>query len=123
MAIRTLITRGFGNGTFNGTIGLVVTKGYAIAAIADATTITVASIVGGADLASLSYVVFDQADLGAVSIIKQANDETTDASGDLVIDITGLSVPLGTVLTIVISNYTTTPTATNRGAVCYGTAA
>ena len=30
MAIRTLITRGYGNGTFNGTIALVVTRGYAI---------------------------------------------------------------------------------------------
>lgn len=28
MAIRTVITRGFGNGTFNGTIALVVPRGY-----------------------------------------------------------------------------------------------
>ena len=35
MAIRTVVTDGFGNGTFNGTIPLVVTEGYtqAIAAI------------------------------------------------------------------------------------------
>lgn len=32
MAIRTVVTRGFGNGTFTGTIALVVTRGYAIAA-------------------------------------------------------------------------------------------
>lgn len=32
MAIRTIITRGYGNGTFNGTIGLVVTRGYTIGA-------------------------------------------------------------------------------------------
>lgn len=32
MAIRTVITRGFGNGTFNGTIALVVTRGYTIGA-------------------------------------------------------------------------------------------
>ena len=31
MAIRTVVTRGFGNGTFSGTIALVVTRGYAIA--------------------------------------------------------------------------------------------
>lgn len=31
MAIRTLFTRGYGNGTFNGTITLVVLKGYNIA--------------------------------------------------------------------------------------------
>ena len=28
MAIRTIITRGFGNGTFNGTIPLVSLRGY-----------------------------------------------------------------------------------------------
>ncbi len=37
MAIRSVITRGYGNGTFNGTITLVVPRGYAIgvAVIAD----------------------------------------------------------------------------------------
>jgi hypothetical protein len=68
-------------------------------------------------------VVFDMADIGSASVIKQANDETTDTNGDLVIDLTGLSVSVGTVLTIVITNYTTTPTETNRAAVCFGTAA
>ena len=29
MAIRTVLTRGYGNGTFNGTIALAVTRGYA----------------------------------------------------------------------------------------------
>ena len=29
MAIRTLFTKGYGNGTFSGTIALVVLKGYA----------------------------------------------------------------------------------------------
>lgn len=29
MAIRTVVTRGFGNGTYNGTIPLVVPRGYA----------------------------------------------------------------------------------------------
>ncbi len=33
MAIRTVVTRGFGNGTYNGTIALAVTRGYAAAAI------------------------------------------------------------------------------------------
>jgi len=31
MAIRTIVTRGYGNSTFNGTIALVVTRGYSIA--------------------------------------------------------------------------------------------
>ena len=34
MVIRTVVTRGFGNGTFNGTIALVVTAGYAISVAA-----------------------------------------------------------------------------------------
>lgn len=32
MAIRTVVTRGYGNGTFNGTVALVVIRGYAAAA-------------------------------------------------------------------------------------------
>ncbi len=35
MAIRTVVTEGYGNGTFNGTIALVVTRGYAIGAAVD----------------------------------------------------------------------------------------
>ena len=31
MAINTVVTRGFGNGTFSGTIALVATRGYSIA--------------------------------------------------------------------------------------------
>jgi len=88
-----------------------------------ATTITVEGITGGASLSSLSYCVFDAADIGSASLIKQANDEETDANGDLTIDLTGLSVSLDTALTIVITNYTTTPSDSDRGAVCYGTAA
>lgn len=34
MSIRTTVTRGFGNGTFNGTIPLVVTRGYVLASSA-----------------------------------------------------------------------------------------
>ncbi len=37
MAIRTVVSRGFGNGTFNGTIALVVVRGYAAAADAAGT--------------------------------------------------------------------------------------
>lgn len=34
MAIRTVVTRGYGNGTFSGTIALVVLRGYGAAAAA-----------------------------------------------------------------------------------------
>jgi len=105
-------------------LGWALNLGFAgSGAAAPATTITVSGIIGGASLTSLSYVVFDAADIGSGSVIKQAGDETTDSSGNLTIDLTALSVALGTVLTIVIANYTTAPTAANRGAVCYGTAA
>ena len=36
MAIRTVVTRGFGNGTFNGTIALVTLRGYIAAVVAAA---------------------------------------------------------------------------------------
>ena len=89
----------------------------------DATSITVSAIAGGASLSSLSYMVLSVSDIGVASIIKQGNDETTDGSTTLVIDITGLGVPVGTTLTIVITNYTTTPTVLSRAAVCYADAA
>lgn len=44
MAIRTVVTRGFGNGTFNGTIALVVLRGY-IAAAAVIVTIPIKSFI------------------------------------------------------------------------------
>jgi len=40
MAIRTVVTRGYGNGTFSGTIALVVTRGYAIGEAATLATYT-----------------------------------------------------------------------------------
>jgi len=42
MAIRTVITRGYGNGTFNGTIGLVVTRGY-VTHVAGSRSLTLSS--------------------------------------------------------------------------------
>ncbi len=33
MAVRDIVTRGFGNGTFNGTIALIVTRGYSLPTI------------------------------------------------------------------------------------------
>ena len=45
MAIRTVVTRGFANGTFNGTIPLVVTRGYAIgAAVVDVVQVYTANL-------------------------------------------------------------------------------
>lgn len=44
MAIRTILTRGYGNGTFNGTIPLVVLRGYAQVAPLDATGLNIMSL-------------------------------------------------------------------------------
>ena len=41
MAIRTVVTRGYGNGTFNGTIPLVVLRGYTSAVQLDVSAFTV----------------------------------------------------------------------------------
>ena len=38
MAIRVVVTRGYGNGTFDGTIALVVTRGYATGEVVVAVT-------------------------------------------------------------------------------------
>ena len=43
MAIRDVVTAGYGNGTFNGTVALVVTRGYAVGEVA------------GADIPGLEY--------------------------------------------------------------------
>jgi hypothetical protein len=94
-----------------------------VSIITAATSLTVSAITGGASLTSLSYVVFDASDIGSASIIKQANDETTDVNGDLVIDLTGLGVVVGTKITVIITNYTTAPEVTDKGAVCFGIAA
>lgn len=40
MAIRTVLTRGYGNGTFDGSIALVVTRGYLAAVAAEAPVVT-----------------------------------------------------------------------------------
>jgi hypothetical protein len=38
MAIATIVSRGYGNSTFSGTISLVVTRGYSIAAVSNDTS-------------------------------------------------------------------------------------
>ena len=47
MAIRTVITRGYGNGTFNGTIPLVTLRGYISNAIVGFITVTATTSAGG----------------------------------------------------------------------------
>ena len=71
MAIRTVITRGYGNGTFNGTIPLVVTRGYTPAAtVADAE-------LGWHDLASHSWTHGDSNAFPQVQIRRNVERKQT----------------------------------------------
>jgi len=54
MAIRTVVTRGYGNGTFNGTIPLAVTRGYAIGVVIPAPLSRTMSIFGEIRTLSIS---------------------------------------------------------------------
>jgi hypothetical protein len=86
-------------------------------------TVTVSGINGGANLTGLSYCVYEGTNIGTAAILKQGTDETTDENGDLYIDLSDTEVTNGTVLTIVITDYTATPSGASKGAVCYATAA
>ena len=68
----------------------------------------------------MSYAVFDGYSIGSSSIIAQGTAETTDGSGDLVIDLAGLGLENSDPVTVIISDYTSSPSASSNGAVCYG---
>lgn len=101
-------------------LGLIFVGG---AGAAPATTITVPLITGGKSLTGLSYTVFSNDDIATATIAAQGTGETTDADSELVIDITGAGISSGEVCIVVITDISGAPTAANRGAVCYGTAA
>ena len=63
MAIRTVITRGYGNGTFNGTIGLVTTRGYSIGAALTLAIYTASMYVNPSPTLSLSANISPANDL------------------------------------------------------------
>jgi hypothetical protein len=90
------------------------------AGVADDSSITIAGITGGASLTGLSYAVFNGYSIGASSIITQGTGETTNGSGDLVIDLIGLGMSNGDPATVIISDYTTSPSASSKCAVCIG---
>lgn len=93
---------------------------YSKAEVVTAVELVVSAIVGGANLSGLAYAVFDGYDIGTASIVTQGNGETTDGSGTLEIDVTGL-MSENDPATIIITSYTGTPVATDRGAVCHST--
>lgn len=107
-----------GSGALESPVAEIDGEGQVITA-----SITISGISGGENLSSLSYAVFSEADIGSATLIKQGNDGSTDENGDLFIDLTGTGVLNGTVLTVLIDDYTTAPTGASKGAICYGTAA
>ena len=76
-------------------------------------------IIGGENLSNLTYIVFDSYDLSTANVIKQGVGESTDVNGNLVVDLGGTGVANNDPITIVVTNYTTTPTVNSRAAVCY----
>lgn len=95
-------------------------KAYEAFAAVYATTLSI-TVIGGENLSSLAYMVFDNQDLGAASILIQGNDASTDANGLITFDITGQSVPVGTILTAAIAQ-DATPSSTDRQTMLFGAA-
>lgn len=95
---------------------------YSGIAAAAATILAEVTVIEGASLSGLTYAVFDGYDISTASIVKTGTDETTDASGLLSIDVTGL-VADSVGISIVITDYTDSPTAASNCAVCYCTTA
>ena len=62
------------------------------------------TISGGANLTGLDYVLFDSQDLATAGILKQGAGESTDASGNLVIDVNDVSVTDGQAVYYVIGD-------------------
>lgn len=62
------------------------------------------TISGGANLTGLDYVLFNSQDLATAGILKQGAGESTDASGNLVIDVNDVSVTDGQAVYYVIGD-------------------
>ena len=75
MAIRTVVTRGYGNGTFNGTIADVVLRGYDSAVVLAIYTIISALVT--LQLNSSHTVVLSQDVTGDVVLALEKNETVT----------------------------------------------
>lgn len=62
---------------------------------ATTTTLTITGITGGADLSGLQWLVLDAQDFSTASIALKGTGETTDSSGNLVIDLEGSGLTNG----------------------------
>ena len=83
-------------------------------------TLTISGITGGANLSNLEWVVFDSQDLGTATILAQGTGESTDGSGDLVVDLTGTGVSNGATVWYVIKDTSETNAAQGPGTVVVG---
>ena len=78
-------------------------------------------MIGGLNLSDLTYVVFDGYDMSVSSILLQGVGESTDGTGELVVVLSSTGVVQDDPVSIVISDYTTTPDPNNSAAVCFAT--
>ena len=62
------------------------------------------TISGGASLTGLDYVLFDSQNLATANVLKQGAGESTDASGNLVLDVNDVSVTNGQAVYYVIGD-------------------
>lgn len=81
----------------------------------------VSAITGGASLSALDYCVFNGQDISSFTIAGQGTGETTDASGNLSINLDGLGFAVDDLIIILIGDWTTAPTGISNAAVCYTT--
>ena len=110
MSIPLVVTRGFGNGTFNGTIKDVVLAGYSIGVVVD-TTDCIFSLEGTIDDATTALTgAIDAADTALVGAIL----ETLSVTGEITetLALTGSIDSATTALTGTIDDATTALTGT-----------
>ena len=75
----------------------------------------------GESKTGLSYLVLDSYNIATASIAAQGTGESTDASGELSIDLAGSGLSASDPVTIIVTDYTTSPSASSGSAVCYTT--
>lgn len=94
---------------------------YLIESGAPTTTTATFTIAGGASLSGLQVAVFNGNDISVVPVVDQSAGNTSDGAALVTVDLAGLGFNNGDPVTAMITDFTTTPTAGSKGAVCYST--
>lgn len=91
------------------------------AVVATLTSAITFNVAGAISLSSLEYAIFDGYDVASSALLLQGSDGATDGSGNMTINLDAVAVDAGDKVSIVITDYTTAPTAGSKAAVCYAT--